>query len=54
MILSILSAKPKKDGKNNYNDKVTISTVKMMWNHKQTNIARASAWSTNIIMNKDC
>jgi hypothetical protein len=26
----------------------------MKWNNKQKNIARASAWSTNLIMNKDC
>jgi hypothetical protein len=26
----------------------------MKWNSKQKNIARASAWSTNLIMNKDC
>ncbi len=26
----------------------------MKWNNKQKHIARASAWSTNLIMNKDC
>jgi SET domain-containing protein len=26
----------------------------MKWNNKQKNIARASAWSTNLIINKDC
>ena len=35
-------------------DKVTLSTIKMKWNNKQKNIARASTWSTNLIMKKDC
>ncbi len=26
----------------------------MKWNNKQKNIARASAWSTNLIMKKNC
>jgi hypothetical protein len=26
----------------------------MKWNNKQKYMARASAWSTNLIMNKDC
>ena len=26
----------------------------MKWNNKQKNIARASTWLTNLIMNKDC
>ncbi len=26
----------------------------MKWNNKQKNIARASAWATNLIMKKDC
>ncbi len=26
----------------------------MKWNNKQKNIARASTWSTNLIMKKDC
>jgi hypothetical protein len=26
----------------------------MIWNHKQKNIARASTWSTNLIIKKDC
>jgi SET domain-containing protein len=29
-------------------------SINMKWNNKQKNIARASAWSTNLIMNKDC
>jgi hypothetical protein len=54
MILSILSVKPKNDKEKNNDDKVTLSTINMMWNNKQKNIARASTWSTNLIMNKDC
>ncbi len=54
MILSILLAKPKKDNESNNDAKVTISTIKMVWSYKQKNIARASTWSTNLIMNKDC
>ncbi len=54
MILLILSVKPKTDKENNNNDKVTISTIKMKWNHKQKNVARASTWSTNLIMKIDC
>jgi hypothetical protein len=38
----------------NNNDKVTLSTIKMKWNNKQTNIARASTRSMNLIMKKDC
>jgi hypothetical protein len=38
----------------NNDDKVTLSAINMKWNNKQKNIARASAWSTNLIMNKDC
>ncbi len=26
----------------------------MKWNNKQNNIARASTWSSNLIMKKDC
>ncbi len=26
----------------------------MKWNNKQKNIARASTWSMNLILNKDC
>ncbi len=33
MILSILLVKPKKDKESNNNDKVTISAIKIMWNH---------------------
>jgi hypothetical protein len=54
MILSILSVKPTNDKVKNSNDKVTSSAIKMKWNNKQKNIARASAWSTNLIMNKEC
>jgi Ulp1 family protease len=54
MIVSILSVKPTNDKEENNDDKVTLSTIKMKWNKKQKNIARAPAWSTNLIMNKDC
>jgi hypothetical protein len=54
MILSILLVKPKNDKEKNNNDDVTLSTIKMKWNNKQKNIARASTWSTNLIMKKDC
>jgi hypothetical protein len=54
MILSILLNKPTNDKEKNNNDKVTLSATKMKRNNKQKNIARASAWSTNLIMNKDC
>jgi hypothetical protein len=54
MILSILSVKPTNDKEKNYNDEVTLTAIHMKWNNKQKNIARASAWSTNLIMNKDC
>jgi Ulp1 family protease len=47
MILSILLVKPKNDKESNNDYKVAISTIKMMWNHKQKNIARASTWSMN-------
>ncbi len=54
MILSILSVKPKNDEEKNNDDKVTLSAIKMKWNNKQKNITRASSWSTNLIMKKDC
>ncbi len=54
MILSILSVKPKNDKEKNNNDAVTLSAIKMKWNNKQKNIARASTWSENLIMKKDC
>jgi hypothetical protein len=56
MILSILSVKPRNDDeKNNDNDdEVTLSAIKMKWNNKQKSIARASTWSTNLMMKKDC
>jgi hypothetical protein len=54
MILSILSAKPTNEKEINNDDKVTLNTINMNWNDKQKNIARASAWSTNLIMNKEC
>jgi hypothetical protein len=52
MILLILSIKPKNDKENNNDDKVTLSAIKMKWNKKQKNIARASTWSTNLIMKR--
>ncbi len=54
MILSILSVKPTNDKEINNDDEVTLSTINMKWNNKQKHIARASAWSTNLIMDKDC
>ncbi len=42
MILSILLIKPKNDKDNNNGDKVALSTIKMKWNNKHKNIARAS------------
>jgi hypothetical protein len=53
-ILSILSVKPKNDKEKNNDDEVTLSAIKMKWNNKQKNIARASTWSMNLIMKKDC
>jgi hypothetical protein len=54
MILSILSVKPKNDKQSNNDDKVTLSAINMKWNNKQKYIARASIWSRNLIMKKDC
>ncbi len=54
MILSILSVKPKNGKEINNDDEVTLSAIKVKWNNKQKNIARASAWSLNLIMNKNC
>jgi hypothetical protein len=54
MILSILLVKPKNDKENNNDDEVTLSAIKMKWNNKQKSIARASPWSTNLIIKKDC
>jgi hypothetical protein len=54
MILSILLVKPTNDTEKNNDNKVTLGAIKMKWNNKQKNIARASAWSMNLIMNKDC
>ncbi len=54
VILSILLVKPTNEEEKNNDDKVTLSAIKMKWNNKQKNIVRASAWSTNLIMNKDC
>jgi hypothetical protein len=54
MILSILSAKQKNDKEKNNDDKVTLSAKKMKWNYIQKNITRASTWSMNQIMKKDC
>jgi hypothetical protein len=50
MILSILSVKPTNDKEKSNDDEVTLSAIKMKWNNKQKNIARASAWLTNLIM----
>ncbi len=44
MILSILLVKPKNDKENNNDDKVALSTIKMKWNNKQKNVAKASTW----------
>ncbi len=54
MILSILLVKQTNDKEKNSNDKVTLSAIKMKWNNKQKNIARASTCSTNLIMIKNC
>jgi hypothetical protein len=54
MILCILSVKQTNDKGNNNDDKVTLIAINMKWNNKQKNIARASTWSTNLIMDKDC
>ncbi len=54
MILSILLVKPTNDKEKNNNDEVTLSAIKMKWNNKQKNMARTSAWSTNLIMNRVC
>ncbi len=54
MILSILLVKPTNDKEKNNNDEVTLSAINIKWNYKKKNIARASTWSTNLIMNKDC
>jgi hypothetical protein len=54
MILSILLVKPTNDKEKYNNDEVTLCTINMKWNNKRKNIARASGWSTNLIMNKDC
>jgi hypothetical protein len=42
MILLILSVKPKNDKEKNNDDKVTLGVIKMKWDNKQKNIARAS------------
>jgi hypothetical protein len=54
MILSILPVKPKNDYEKNNDDKFTLSAIKMKWNNKQKNIARAPTGATNLIMKKDC
>ncbi len=54
MILSILLVKLTNDKEKNNYDRVTLSTIKMKLNSKQKNKARASTWSTNLIMRKDC
>jgi Ulp1 family protease len=41
MILSILSVKPTNDKEKNNDGKVTLSAIKMQWNNKLKNIARA-------------
>ncbi len=50
--MTILLVKPKNDKENNNNDKVALNTMKMKWNNKQKNVARASTWSSNLIMKK--
>ncbi len=52
--MSILSVKPTNDKEINNDNEVTLSAINMTWNNKQKNIARASIWSTNLMMNKDC
>jgi Ulp1 family protease len=42
MILSILLVEPKNDKEASNDDIVTLSSIKMKWNIKQKNIARAS------------
>ena len=54
MILSNLLVKPKYVKEKNNNDKVIFNTIKVKWNNKQKNIARASTWSKYLIMKKDC
>jgi Ulp1 family protease len=54
MILSILLVKPKNGKEKNNDDKVTLSTIKMKWNNTQKDKTRASTWSMNLIMKKDC
>ncbi len=54
MILSILLVKPTNDKEKNNDDEVTLSAIKMKWNNTQKNVARASTWSTNLILKKDC
>jgi hypothetical protein len=43
MILSILLVKPTNDEEKNNDYEVTRSAIKMKWNNKQKNVARASA-----------
>jgi hypothetical protein len=54
MTLSILLVIPTTDKECNNNDEVKLIAINMKWNNKQKKIARASHWSTNLIMNKDC
>jgi hypothetical protein len=54
MTLSILSVEPTDDKECDNDDKVKLIAINMKWNNKQKKIARASTWSTNLIMNKDC
>jgi hypothetical protein len=46
--------KPKNDKEKNNDDEVTLSAIKIRWNDKQKNTAKASTWSTNLKMKKDC
>ncbi len=54
MTLSILLVKSTNDKEKYNNEEDTLSAINMKWNSKQKKIARASVWSMNGIMNKDC
>jgi hypothetical protein len=48
MILLIQLVKPTNDKEENNDNQVTLGTIKMRWNNKQKNIARASTLSINL------
>ncbi len=54
MTLSILLVKQTNDKEYDNNDEVKLIAINMKWNVKHKKIARASAWPSNLIMNKDC